>query len=178
MKTQMTRTWGATGERARVKLLLLAFFLAGCGYYSFSGASIPPELNTIAIPLAELEAATPLPTLPDELTRLLTDRFVRQTRLRLEPDEASADAVLQARITGYRNEPTAVGDDRAQRTRVTIDVQVRYGADSKHGGPTPGIIRSSSGETSGKIKSLLMKKHGRITRYASANYLMCRIISW
>ncbi len=107
---------------------MAALLLAGCGYYSFSGATIPSELNTIAIPLAELEAATPLPALPDELTRLLTDRFVRQTRLRLEPDEAAADAVLQARITGYRNEPTAVGADRAQRTRVTISVQIRYAA--------------------------------------------------
>lgn len=109
-------------------LLALFLLLSGCGYYSFSGATIPPELNTISIPLAELEAATTLPTLPDELTRLLTDRFVRQTRLRLEPDEAAADAVLQARITGYRSEPTAVGDDQAQRTRITLDVRVHYAA--------------------------------------------------
>lgn len=123
------RTSGATADGLRrwIAALLLTL-LSGCGYYSFSGASIPPELDTIAIPLAELDAATPLPSLPDELTRLLADRFVRQTRLRLENDEASADAVLQARITGYRNEPTAVGDDRAQRTRITITVAVRYAA--------------------------------------------------
>ncbi len=123
----MTKTWGATGANRRV-LLACVVLLSGCGYYSFSGATIPAELNTIAIPLAELGASTPLPTLPDELTRLLTDRFVRQTRLTLETDEAAADAILTSRITGYRSEPTAVGDDRAQRTRISIDVAVRYAA--------------------------------------------------
>ncbi len=121
---------GATDSRAGRVLLAVgaALLSAGCAYYSFTGASIPDTIRTIAIPTAGLDAATPLPALPDELTRLLTDRFVRQTRLSLEPDEATADAVLESRIVGYRNEPTAVGDDRALRTRITIDVQVRYAA--------------------------------------------------
>ena len=124
---RITTTSTATADGLRRGLLgLLLVGVSACGYYSFTGASIPAELNTIAIPLAELNAASPLPSLPDELTRLLTDRFVRQTRLTLEPDESVADAVLTSRITGYRSEPAAIGDDLAERTRVTITVSVRY----------------------------------------------------
>ncbi len=125
-----------------VRLSLFSLLLlSACGYYSFTGATIPAEISTLAIPLAELGASTPLPTLPDELTRLLTDRFVRQTRLRLEPDETVADALLTSRITGYRSEPTAVGDDRAERTRITITVTVRY---AQRDADTPLLDRSFS----------------------------------
>ena len=107
--------------------LLLTLLLAGCGVYSFSGASIPDAIRTIAIPPPESAVATPLPTLPDDLARLLTDRFVRQTRLRLNEDADAADVVLEARLAGYSNDPTSVsGDDRATRNRVSITVAVVY----------------------------------------------------
>ena len=98
--------------------------LSACGYYSFSGASLPEDLRTVAILPAENAAAAPIPTLADDLTRLLTDRFVRQTRLRLA-DESAADAVLETRLDGYRNDPTAVtGNDQAARNRVTLTARI------------------------------------------------------
>jgi hypothetical protein len=104
--------------------LALAMGLPACGYYSFSGASLPDDLQTVAILPAENAAAAPIPTLADDLTRLLTDRFVRQTRLRLT-DEGRADALLEARLDGYRNDPTAVtGNDQAARNRVTLTARV------------------------------------------------------
>lgn len=107
--------------------LLCSLATAGCGYYSFTGASIPPQFETIAIPLAEDNSLNPIPTLDEELTERLIDRFVRQTRLRLETDEATADLVLTARIDRYVNEPTAVrGDERAAENKVTLVVSVRY----------------------------------------------------
>ena len=117
------------GPRPRTLILsyLLALFLAGCGYYSFTGATIPEQLDTIAVPLVANNAATPITTLDQNLTDLLIDRFVGQTRLRLEPAEAEADALLQATIQRYANEPTSVsGDERATRNRVTITVAVDY----------------------------------------------------
>ncbi|HYE57279.1 MAG TPA: LPS assembly lipoprotein LptE, partial [Rhodothermales bacterium] len=37
----------------------------------------------------------------------------------------SADAVLETRLEGYRNDPTAVtGDDRAARNRVTLTARI------------------------------------------------------
>lgn len=107
--------------------LLGLLLLTGCGYYSLTGASIPDDIETVAVPLAELDAATPIPTLADDLTRLVIDRLVRQTRLALESDPAAADAVLDLRVTRYRAEPAALGsNDRAQLTRITLSVEARY----------------------------------------------------
>ena len=101
--------------------------LSGCAYYSFTGASIPSHLETIAIPIAQDNTSSPIPTLGRDLTSLLTDQFVGRTRLSLNNNETNADAVLETRITGYVNEPTGVGgDERATVNSVRIRVQARY----------------------------------------------------
>lgn len=101
--------------------------LPSCSFYSFSGASIPSHLETIAIPIAEDNTASPSNNLGSDLTNLLTDRFVDRTRLSLTTNDAEADALLNARIQRYTNEPTGVsGDERATTNQVTIQVQVRY----------------------------------------------------
>lgn len=111
----------------KIVLLFLALGLSGCGYYSFTGASIAPHLETVAIPLAENRTASPITDLDSRLTDLLVDRFVGQTRLSLEPEEAEADVVLSTVIDRYTNQPTSVsGDVQAARNRVTITVTVRY----------------------------------------------------
>ncbi|PSQ68259.1 MAG: hypothetical protein BRD35_05660 [Bacteroidetes bacterium QH_7_62_13] len=107
--------------------VLLVLSLTGCAYYGFSGASIPSHLETIAIPIAEDNTSSPVPTLGRDLTDLLTDQFVGRTSLSLNNNETNADAVLQARITGYSNEPTGVsGEERATVNSVEIRVQARY----------------------------------------------------
>jgi hypothetical protein len=106
---------------------LLALPISGCAYYSFSGATIPSQLDTIAIPLAVDNTISPVNTLDQDLTSLLTNRFVGQTRLRLQNSEQQADALLQTRIQSYENAPTSVGgDETASRNRVTIRVAVTY----------------------------------------------------
>lgn len=121
--------------RAFLCLLVLtaATALGGCSRYSFSGASLPDDLRTLYLVPTEVAAASPVPSIGDDLTRLLTERFVRQTRLRLA-DEATADARLDARLDTYRNDPTAVtGDDRATRNRVTVGARIvlRYRDESR-----------------------------------------------
>lgn len=107
--------------------VLVVLMLPGCGYYSFSGASIPAHLTTIAIPLAEDNSLSPLTVLDEALTDLLVDRFVRQTRLVLTTDENEADILLTSRISRYTNAPTAVsGQERAQFNRITVTVSARY----------------------------------------------------
>jgi hypothetical protein len=110
-------------------LLLAAAVLAapGCAYYSFTGATIPSHLSTLAVPLAEDRSVSTVTGLDEQLTRLLVDRFVSQTRLSLEPTDAEADAVLTATIDRYQNQPASVGgDERATRNRVTRSVAVVY----------------------------------------------------
>jgi hypothetical protein len=107
--------------------LVAALLLGGCAYYSFTGATIPAHLHTIAVPLAEDNSVSTVTGLDDRLTRLLIDRFVGQTRLSLEEDPEQSDAVLTVTIDRYSNEPTAVGgQERTTRNRVTIFVTARY----------------------------------------------------
>lgn len=118
------------GVEQLILVLLLCIggvIFPGCAYYGFSGASVPSHLETIAVPIAEDNTSSPVPTLGPDLTGFLTDQFVGRTSLSLENNETNADAVLQARIMSYRNEPTGVGgDERATVNSVQIRVQARY----------------------------------------------------
>lgn len=108
-------------------VLLAIVSFSGCAYYSFTGATIPEHLSTVAIPLVDDNTVSTVTGLDDEMTRLLVDRFVRQTRLNLETNEASADALLRVVINRYTNQPTSVsGQEQATRNRVTIAAQVTY----------------------------------------------------
>lgn len=115
-----------------IRLVHAAFFfmascVGGCGFYSFTGASIPAHLGTIAIPLVVDESVSTVTNMEDVMTNLLLDRFVQQTRLSLEQDELAADAVLHGRITRYTNMPVSVsGNEQATRNRVSVTVQVVY----------------------------------------------------
>lgn len=101
--------------------------LTGCSFYSFSGASIPSHLETIAIPIAQDNSSSPFNTLGTELTDVLTDRFVDRTSLSLTTNDADADALLTTRIEGYTNRPTGVsGQERATTNEITIRIHVRY----------------------------------------------------
>ncbi len=115
----------------RVSVLLAAViipvYFGACAYYSFTGATIPSHLDTVAIPLADDVSTSSLTNLGDELTRLFVDRFVGQTRLSLETENADADAVLTAEIRRYMNEPAAVGGEaQATLNRITITVFATY----------------------------------------------------
>lgn len=99
----------------------------GCGYYSFTGASIAPHLETVAIPLFENRSVGGPADMDAALTDLLVERFVRRTRLGLADEAGEASAVLSGVIEQYRNEPVAVtGEERATLSRVTVRVAVRY----------------------------------------------------
>lgn len=112
------------GVGAVLAVVLLA---SGCTYYSFTGATIPSDIETIAIPLVDDRSNSPFVAIDQDLTDLLIERFVDQTRLSLTTRTAEADAVLDVRIDGYSSQPTTVGgDDRATANRVTINVQVEY----------------------------------------------------
>jgi hypothetical protein len=111
----------------RALLLAAMLWLPGCAYYSFTGATIPEHIRTVAIPLVDDRAPGSPPDLDQALTNLLIDRFVRQTRLALETDEAGADALLAVRLDRYSVDPVAVtGQEVAALNRVTVAVSVRY----------------------------------------------------
>lgn len=108
---------------------LLASFLIlcqlSCGVYSFTGASIPPEMETVSIDFFENNAPMVVPYLSQEFTEALKDRIRNQSRLSMV--RTDADASFEGMITGYSIDPTAVqGDNRAGLNRLTITVTVKY----------------------------------------------------
>lgn len=114
-------------DRVLPLVLAMALLPVSCAYYSFSGATIPGHLSTIAIPLADDNSLSTVTGLDERITSFLIDRFVGQTRLSLTTDPQEADAVLTVAIDRYQNQPTSVGgDERASLNRVNITVNVQY----------------------------------------------------
>ena len=86
--------------------LLLAAALSGCTGcpYSFTGASVPPHLKTIAIPIVEDQSGFGDPTLRDQFSQQLQQRFLNDATLQ-PSDRTNADSMLEGVITGVRDVP-------------------------------------------------------------------------
>jgi hypothetical protein len=105
--------------------ILLTLFFTGCGVYSFTGASVPPEAKTISIGFFSNKAKLVEPTLSPIFTDILKDRFTSQLNLTMV--DRSGDLDLQGEITDYKTTPVAIqGDQTAALNRLTITVKVRY----------------------------------------------------
>ncbi len=99
--------------------------MQGCGSYSFTGASIPPQARTISVSHFPNDAQLIQPMLSQRFTDELQDKFLRQTNLRLV--DGVGDLHFEGSITGYSTQPVAItGDDRAALNRLTITVRVSF----------------------------------------------------
>ena len=108
-----------------VLLINATIVLSGCGMYSFTGASIPPQAETISVDYFPNNASLVQPTLSQYFTEELQNKFLRQTNLRMV--EGVGHLHFEGSITGYRTEPVAIsGDDRAAMNRLTITVRVSF----------------------------------------------------
>lgn len=113
----------------KIQHLALVLFVASsflsCGIYSFTGASIPAEMETVSVDFFENTAPLVVSYLSTDFTEALKNRIRNQSRLSMVRTEA--DAAFEGRITGYSITPTAVqGNDRAGLNRLTITVTVKY----------------------------------------------------
>jgi len=105
--------------------LIVATLLYGCGVYSFTGASIPPQAQTFSVSHFPNNAQLVQPTLSQVFTDALKDKFSRQTNLRFT--NGVGDLHFEGSITGYNVQPQAIGaDDRAAQNRLTITVRVTF----------------------------------------------------
>ncbi|MCK9611380.1 MAG: LPS assembly lipoprotein LptE [Bacteroidales bacterium] len=93
--------------------------------YSFTGASIPPEIKTISIHYIKNNASLVKPTLSQQLTEALRNRFSSQTNL--VPVNSVGDFDLSGEITNYYTSPTAIqGDQTAALNRLSITINIRF----------------------------------------------------
>ncbi len=107
-------------------ILSLVVALAGCKVnYSFTGASIPPEVKTINIKYFPNNAKLVDPSLSQKLTDALRDKFSSETNLMLV--NTGGDLILEGSITDYNTTPVAIqGNDQAALNRLTIKIAVTY----------------------------------------------------
>lgn len=94
--------------------------------YSFTGASISPNVKTISIDYFANNAPLVVPTLSRNLTVALQNYFTSQTNLTLIPQ--NGDLILEGTITAYDpSTPTAIqGNETAALNRFSITVKVKF----------------------------------------------------
>ena len=109
----------------RCIVFLLSILLAGCGPYSFTGASIPEGTETFQVNFFQNNAPLIEPGLDLQFTLALQDLILNQTNLDLV--KSNGDLVYEGEITEYRISPTtATADNTAAQNRLTIGVNVRF----------------------------------------------------
>jgi hypothetical protein len=107
----------------------LCFGLAGCTvHYSTTGASIPADAKTVSVAYFPNRAAIVYPTLSQDLTEKLKDKFISQTSLNMVGSDG--DLSFEGEITGYDTRPIAISGnnqtDQASLNRLTITIKVKF----------------------------------------------------
>tara|TARA_B100000767_G_C19651377_1_gene486890 strand:- start:506 stop:1006 length:501 start_codon:yes stop_codon:yes gene_type:complete len=106
-------------------IFLVSIFLASCGIYSFTGASIPADAETVSVAYFTKKATNTPATLNQTLTEGLRDLFINQTKLNLT--EGEADLSINGQITKYQVKPMAIkANETAVKNRLTIAIKVKY----------------------------------------------------
>jgi hypothetical protein len=107
-------------------LVALMLLLYSCKIsYSFSGASISPEVKTISIQYFQNRASLVQPGLSQNLTDALIDKCKAQTNLSFV--NSVGDVNFEGEITDYNTRPlTVAADAQAATNRFTITVRVKF----------------------------------------------------
>ena len=108
-----------------LSLLITAILVTSCGIYSFSGTSIQPDVHTICVEPIVNNALKVNPSLSNQLTEALLDKYKKLTKLRQVDD--MADLYVSGEITSYDIQATAItADEVAAQNRLTVTVRIKY----------------------------------------------------
>lgn len=111
--------------RKLLSYIAIAVLVSSCGIYSFSGTSIQPDVKTITIPYVEYTALRVNPSLSNDLTEALKEKYRKLTRL--EEVDVDGDLELVCTVTGYDVKATAVtANEMASQNRLTVTVKVEF----------------------------------------------------
>lgn len=102
---------------------LFSLLIAGCGAYSFTGASIAPDVKTFTVRFIPNQASLVVPSLSQTFTEALRNKFLNNTSLTLV--ESNGDLEFSGAITKYVVTPVAVqANEVAALNRLTISVNI------------------------------------------------------
>jgi hypothetical protein len=117
-------------------ILLIIAGICSCRInYSFTGASISPNVKTVFIDLFNNRARVINPTLSQTFTEKMKDKFVSQTSLSLQRDQG--DLEFSGDIISYDVRPQSIqtttqGRDIASMNRLTVTVRVVFTNNKDH----------------------------------------------
>lgn len=116
--------------KLRIKRYILATLtvamalLSSCGFYSFSGTSIAPEVETFSVGFFENNAPIVSPLLSQKITEDLKQKFISETNLSIQ--ENNGDFHFTGTIVDYVVTPVAAqASENAQLNRLTIKLEVQ-----------------------------------------------------
>jgi len=109
----------------KILYIFSLIFLSSCGFYSFTGASISPDVKTFSIKYFPNKAATINASLSSVFTEKLKEHFSRQTNL--EQIDNEGDLMFEGEITSYSIKPMAISaNETARQNRLTIKIKVKF----------------------------------------------------
>ncbi len=120
----MKRTiWAGTGVVAA--LLMVLPLLQSCGIYSFTGTNIEADVKTVTVNYFEYLAPKVNPTLSNQLTEAMQEKFIRLTKLELV--DIDGDLEIIGAVTGYDVRAAAVtANEQVAQNRLTVTVKVDF----------------------------------------------------
>ena len=108
-----------------LSLAVTAVIVHSCGIYSFTGTSIQPEVKTVTINYFEYKALKVNPSLSNQMTEAMQDKFLKLTKL--EQVEMDGDIEVIGAITGYDVKATAVtANESVAQNRLTVTIKVSF----------------------------------------------------
>lgn len=100
-------------------------FFTNCGIYSHTGASVPPDANTVSVAYITNTASIVNPLLSQNIAEKLRQKFVNETPLKLVSTEG--DLTFTGKILTYDIKPAAIqGNQTNALNRLTISMEVVF----------------------------------------------------
>ncbi len=104
--------------------IVLLLLWNACGYYSFSGSTLPAEMKTIALPI--FDDRTSEFGIDQLLNDKLIEEFSKDNTLKIS-DPRSADSILEGVILNVRYQAGAyTAQEQVQDIKVYISVETKF----------------------------------------------------
>lgn len=124
------------------RLIILTFLISlifatgilspGCKIsYTFTGASIAPDVKTFSVYYFPNRARLVNPSLSTDFTEKLKEKLLKQTSLREQTE--NGDLIFEGQITEYEVRPMAIQkEDMAAQNRLSIGVRLKFTNNRDH----------------------------------------------
>ena len=110
---------------AALAMIAILPLLHSCGIYSFTGTSIAPEVKTVTVNYFEYLAPKVNPSLSNQITEALQEKFLKLTRLELV--DMDGDLEIVGAVSGYDVKASAVtANEQAATSRLTVTIKISF----------------------------------------------------